>query len=229
MHKIIFMSLCLAQSISALGQTDPIVEKQARNAALERVSPVMDRQVNYVPSEFEKASQNMAELQSLLSGLNKVLEDLEQLQGSYAQAKLVLKPDATPHETLISLLDAQPSSTIKKIPLAAEPQIPLAASTISVPAQLKKKESVKPAKPAQIEPIAVRTYDNGSRPAKVILKVGDNNPAVYFVGDQISLNQDTFRLTGVQKVGVSNERHKRPIYEIMLLSDSGKHKSIVWE
>ena len=56
-NKIVISAVAIILEFSmlsfAVAQSDPVAERQARNAQLERVSPVMEREKAYTPSEQE--------------------------------------------------------------------------------------------------------------------------------------------------------------------------------
>ena len=231
MNRWFLGGLLLLGSAGVLAQADPVAERQARNAALERVSPVMEREQNYEPSEQERVSQSVREVSMLLTELNAALDDLELVGHQHEQAKLLLTAEGSVRDTLVSLLELQAKRT-ESIEVQANESF---GQTVSIdntlpvtPAPVTATQAVEP-RFQEIVPIVVRTYDEPTRPAKVILKIGERDPAVYYVGGEFDANDVRYTISQVDIVGQSPERHKRPIYEITLLGSNGERKRIQWD
>ncbi len=218
-------------------QSDPVAERKARNAQLERVSPVMAREQAYTPSSQEAVSENLRQVKAMLTTINATLSDLALLGSRADQAKLLLNADKSTQQILADLLaDEAQRVAASPIPVkaahAAPPDVGSEASFNNAPIQ-----AIAPEPPKAFErvtPVVVRSYDQeishgDVRPAKVILRVGKRDPEVFYVGDTVQVNDTQFTLVSAVAMRTSNKQHGRPVYEITLRSHSGEIQILEWE
>ncbi|MEO0367214.1 MAG: hypothetical protein AAF197_00355 [Pseudomonadota bacterium] len=223
-----------AAPLSSMAQSDPVAAKQARNAALERVSPVMDREKAYQPTDTERVESSIVEIKSFLTDINTTLKDLALVGSRGDQAKLLLNLDSDTRSTLIALLDSE-AQRVEEFNREITPS-PVSQSTSDV--QTIQPEPVKPVSVApivvapsteQIKPMLVRTYDEIGRPAKVILKIGNRDPEVFFEGETAMVNGVEYEVVAATAIRDSTRLHGRKVYEILLKGNDGIVKNIEWE
>lgn len=234
-NKIVISAAAIILEFSmlsfAVAQSDPVAERQARNAQLERVSPVMEREKAYTPSEQELATQNIREVHGLLTSINSTLSDLALLGTRADQAKLLLSVDKTARETLTSLFESETAriKAARAESAVSEPQRSVSANPVTLQPKPLLAAVIPPQSNEHIKPIAVRSYENPARPTKVIFLVGKRAPEVVYVGGQVEINGTRFKLASVVVVRTSEKRHARPVYEITLRSDIGEIRKMEWE
>ena len=220
----------MCSQISLASPPDPIAERQARNAQLEKVSPVLDREIAYVATPQEQLSENILELQKLLTSINDALGDLTIAGSRIPQAKMLLNMNESSRDTLLALLESEAErladSEVSSIPSAVPIETNLESEKVAVVAPVEKSSNDVY---EEVVPIVVREYQEPNRSTKVILKIGVNEPAVYYVGDTFEANQTRYTIVSAKPVSVSSAPHARPVYAIALRATNGDSKIINWE
>lgn len=233
----ILVFCCCALSNVEAAQSDPVAERKARNAQLERVSPVMAREQAYTLSEQESVNQNLRQVQAMLTTINSTLSDLALLGARSDQAKLLLDADKSTQQILAALLaseaqrvasDAARTPVVSAVHLRGNTEPPLAVA----PNQAVTPEPVRAFE--RVTPVVVRSYDSAvavgvTRPAKVILRVGQRDPEVFYVGDTVEVNSTEFTIESAVPVRTSSKQHGRPVYAITLRSSAGEIQTVEWE
>lgn len=237
MKKIFGICLVCLLPLNALAQTDPVAERQARNAAMERVSPVMERELSIKPTEQEQVLLNLSEYQLLLGEINQTLSDLSLLGNRTAQAALLMSLDQPARETLLDLIESEaerfeesqsapPPQPASPTPMRVSSQQPPVTGSSGAP--LLPSSKSEPTTPVQtnsfateITPLIVRDYEDPNRPAKVFLKIGKQDASVFYEGEQVDVNGLMYTIESVTPVGKSTKLHGRTVYEIVLRSDRG--------
>jgi hypothetical protein len=239
MHKLIILGIAvvifeLLIATQVIAQTDPIAARQAKNAQLERVSPVMTREKAYTLSEEEAVNQNLRDVQGTLSSINSTLSNLALLGSRAEQARLLLNVDQTTRETLLALFESEAKRVESaKLMATREAQpLPIPTSVGTPTTYTPKQQEILVEPPSAIErvtPVVVRTYTQPEFPAKVILQVGKRDPEVFYVGENVVINGTDYEIVSALPVRLSDRQHRRPVYEISLRSSLGEIKILEWE
>lgn len=232
-HIYIFIILTFT-SVHSYAESDPVAEREARNAALEKVSPVMTRELAYQLTPNEQLHQNINDLQSLLTSINGALANLTMVGERAPQAKLLMSLDKSSRDTLIALLESEAKRLKDTKPAVAEPSSmaaplkkPQIAAAPKAPVIKRQPKAVE--RYEKIIPIVVREYDEPNRSTKVILKVGSAEPAVFYVGDSFQANGESYTIESALPIRISSAPHARPVYAIKLRSSAGTIQEINWE
>lgn len=249
-YKHGILILVLGGAISALPavaqDVDPVEAAKARNAAMEAVSPTMEREVGYVQPPHDEVSDKVRDAKKIMDEVNSLLDSVSQVGDRSDQVEVLLSSDPNVVSTLGKLLKLEEQQVAnakreeKEAAEAAE-RTALALASAQAASNGVAPQTQKPRVPKvdaarssvaereDIKPVLIRIYEDRSRPAKVILKIGRQDPVTYFVGETFKANRINYEIAAVDEVGDSELIPGRKRYSIRVVGDNGERKSIGWE
>ncbi len=219
----IAITVALLCPLLVSAQEDPVEAQRQRNAALEAVSPVLEREENYVPTPAEQIEAQFGAVRRNAVLINEILEDISKMGDQVEQATLLtqLNPDSlSVIRELIELEKKRVESFGQSIPL---PATATPASAVVEPAP----RPLFSPKDKEVTVMMVRPYTSDDKPTKVILRVGEGTPKAYFVGETVAIAGRDYEVRRVDDIGPNPKIKGRSLYRIELVHGTDR-RLIEW-
>jgi len=212
---ILILSCSYVTAPLSFAQEDPLEVQRQRNAALEAVSPVLEREENYVPTPAEEIEIQFGSVRRNAVLINEILDDITKMGRQADQAKLLTQLNPNSLEVIRSLIDLEAKRIEDNEALAQGPVKPSPTASAR-PAQQSAPVVAPSPKDMEVVVMMVRPYEDGDKPTKVILKVGEESPKAYFVGEEVTIAGRGYSLSDVQAIGDNPKIKGRTLYRVIL-------------